>query len=336
MPTPRASITYVAETAPANADAFNLALDQIDTAIALESAAAAHYADTSTHGVTGAIVGISDTQTLTNKLMSTGSVWNGTALVVAYLPTGASTIALGTVGTTGSAATVLRTDATIVAFDATNPSTQAVGDAAVVGSAAFAARRDHKHAISAAVSATTLTASSLTSGRVAIIGAAGLLTDDADLTYNSGSNVLTAVNGSFTNDLTAITLNVTGAIAGGSSIKSDDPTAGIGYATGAGGAVVQGTSKTTTVALSTVCGQITMHAANLPANTAVQFSLTNSAIAVGDVLVVSHNSVTFMNSYAFNSRCAGGAAAISVRNVSGGDLAEAVTMNFALIKAVTA
>jgi len=44
------------------------------------------------------------------------------------------------------------------------------------------------------ISGTNVTASSLTSGRVVFAGTGGLLSDDADLTFNTGTNTLTATN----------------------------------------------------------------------------------------------------------------------------------------------
>jgi hypothetical protein len=126
-----------------------------------------------------------------------------------------------------------------------------------------------------------------------------------------------------------------GAIAVENSIKSTGPTAGIGYATGAGGTVTQITSKATGVTLNKITGQITMDAANLAADTTVSFVLTNSAIAAGDTLILNHISGGTAGSYTLNARSAAGSATIDVRNVTAGALAEAIVIAFAVIKAVT-
>jgi hypothetical protein len=119
------------------------------------------------------------------------------------------------------------------------------------------------------------------------------------------------------------------------SIKSSHATQGIGYATGAGGAATQGTSKSTTVAFDKACGQITMHAANLNDVTTVSFTFTNAAIGTTDCVVVNHDSVGTLGGYQVWAHTIGaGSCVISVRNISGGALAEAIVLNFAVIKAV--
>jgi hypothetical protein len=105
----------------------------------------------------------------------------------------------------------------------------------------------------------------------------------------------------------------------------------IGYATGAQGAVTQATSKSTGVTLNKSAGQITMDAASLAATTNVTFTLTNSALSAKDVLILN---VTNGTSGAYNcwvSSMTAGSATITLRNISGGALAEAVVLNFAII-----
>jgi len=107
--------------------------------------------------------------------------------------------------------------------------------------------------------------------------------------------------------------------------------------TGTGGAVTQITSKSTGVTLSKACGAITMNNAALGAATIVSFVLTNTLIAAGDVLILNHISGgVSVGSYALNAQCAAGSATINVRNNTAGSLGEAIVIQFALVKAVSA
>jgi hypothetical protein len=109
-----------------------------------------------------------------------------------------------------------------------------------------------------------------------------------------------------------------------------------GYITGEGGTVTQATSKATAVTLNKKCGEITMNAASLAADTTVTFTLTNSTIAATDLLVLNHVSGGTAGSYLLNAQTAAGSVSINVRNVTAGALAEAIVIGFAVIKAVTA
>jgi hypothetical protein len=110
----------------------------------------------------------------------------------------------------------------------------------------------------------------------------------------------------------------------------------IGYATGAGGTVTQGTSKATAVTLNKVVGEITLHGAALAGVAIVSFTLTNTLIAATDVLILNHASVGTVGGYAFQAQCAAGSAVINVQNNTAGSLSEAIVIRFALIKGVVA
>jgi len=109
-----------------------------------------------------------------------------------------------------------------------------------------------------------------------------------------------------------------------------------GYATGAGGVVTQLTSKATAVTLSRSTGQITLNNAALAASTTVSFTLTNTVIESGDILIMNHISGGTAGSYVLDAQSAAGSASINVRNVSLGSLSEAIVIAFAVIKAVSA
>lgn len=66
---------------------------RIDAAICRDSELTTHGNLTATHGATGAVMGTTNTQTVTNKTMGTGCTWGGTAIPVANGGTGATTAA---------------------------------------------------------------------------------------------------------------------------------------------------------------------------------------------------------------------------------------------------
>ena len=117
-------------------------------------------------------------------------------------------------------------------------------------------------------------------------------------------------------------------IIGSQYILSDEQ---LGYTTNAQGSVTQATSKATAVTLNKSAGKITMDAASLGATTNVTFTLNNSLISPNDVLVLNVYGGTSGSYNAWVSGLSAGAATITVRNITGGALAEAIAINFALI-----
>ena len=106
----------------------------------------------------------------------------------------------------------------------------------------------------------------------------------------------------------------------------------IGFGPVGFGTVTQGTSKTTAVTLNAKCGVITTHGAALAASTAVQFTLTNSAISATDVVIANQGSGGTAGSYQTHVVSVGaGTSVIRLSNTSAGSLSEAVTINFAVI-----
>ena len=109
-------------------------------------------------------------------------------------------------------------------------------------------------------------------------------------------------------------------------------TSEIGYSAAAQGTVTQATSKSTGVTLNKSAGQITMNDAALANATNVSFTLTNSTISAKDIVVLSVSSGATAGAYnCWISGKATGSCTITLRNLSGGSLSEAVVINFAVI-----
>jgi hypothetical protein len=109
----------------------------------------------------------------------------------------------------------------------------------------------------------------------------------------------------------------------------------LGYTAAAQGTVTQGVSKAEPVTLNKSAGQITMNGATLNATTNVTFTLNNSTIGAKDVTIL--NVAAGATAGAYNcwiSSKATGSCTITVRNISGGNLSEAVVINFAVIHCV--
>jgi len=125
---------------------------------------------------------------------------------------------------------------------------------------------------------------------------------------------------------TGTSLAATGAV-------TSSGTAGIGYATGAGGAVTQITSRTTGVTLNKTSGAITMFSA-AGTTTAATFTVTNSTVAATDVIILNQKSGTDLYDLMVTA-VAAGSFNLTFRT-TGGTTTETPVFNFAVIKAVAA
>ena len=125
---------------------------------------------------------------------------------------------------------------------------------------------------------------------------------------------------------TGTSLTATGVIA-------STGTAGVGYATGAGGTVTQGTNRTTGVTLNKTAGAITLFSAAGSA-TAATFTVTNSTVAATDVIILNQKSGTDLYDLMVTA-VAAGSFNITFRT-TGGTTTETPVFNFAVIKGVAA
>ena len=132
--------------------------------------------------------------------------------------------------------------------------------------------------------------------------------------------------GNVTGNVSATTVTATGAI-------TSTGTAGVGYSTGAGGAVTQATSRTTGVTLNKTTGAITLVSAAGSA-TAATFTVTNSTVAATDVIILNQKSGTDLYDLKVTAVAAG---SFNITfNTTGGTTTEQPVFSFAVIKAVAA
>jgi hypothetical protein len=172
-------------------------------------------------------------------------------------------------------------------------------------------------------------ATSVTGLRISSAAAAS----GADLSViSSGTNENLTINakGSGTIDLNP---TGTGNVLTARGVLSRNATAGIGYATGAGGAVTQATSRTTGVTLNTICGAITLVSA-AGSTSPASFTVTNSAVAATDLVTCSVKSGTDKRQ-AIVTAVGAGSFEITTWTLSG-TTTEQPVINFAVIKAVAA
>jgi hypothetical protein len=125
---------------------------------------------------------------------------------------------------------------------------------------------------------------------------------------------------------TGTSLTATGAIV-------STGTAGVGYATGAGGTVTQGANRTTGVTINKRCGAITMFSAAGSA-TAATFTVTNSTVGANDVIILNQASGTNLYVLAVTAVAAGSFNITFL--TTGGVATDAPVINFAVIDGVVA
>lgn len=124
----------------------------------------------------------------------------------------------------------------------------------------------------------------------------------------------------------------------GKTIRSTSATAGVGYGTGAGGTVTQATSRSTGVTLNKVTGQITTNNTSLAAGAEATFTVTNSAVAATDVVVLcAASGQTAATSVPSVTAVAAGSFDVTLTNLNASTAdTGAMVINFAVVKAVAA
>ena len=112
----------------------------------------------------------------------------------------------------------------------------------------------------------------------------------------------------------------------------------LGYGTGAGSTVTQITSRATGVTIDALCGAITTDTTSLAAGVEATFTVTNSKVAIGDVIILSARSgQTASTSVPIVTAVAAGSFDITLTNLHASTAdTGAMIINFAVIKAVSA
>jgi hypothetical protein len=123
----------------------------------------------------------------------------------------------------------------------------------------------------------------------------------------------------------------------GASGKITSSGGGIGYAgAGVGGVITQITSRTTSVTLHKLTGQITLFATTLAANTVNSFTLTNSFIADNDHILITQVGGTAAQ-YVCQAIAGAGIATIHIRNpTAAATISEAPVFKFTVLKSAIA
>ena len=118
----------------------------------------------------------------------------------------------------------------------------------------------------------------------------------------------------------------------GRRLTSNSPDVGIGYSTGAGDNIEQGTNRTTGVILNAVTGHITLFSAAGSA-TPASFTVTNSSVADADTIIINQNSGTDLY-HILITDVADGSFQITFFT-TGGTTTEQPVFNFCIIKGVS-
>ena len=97
--------------------------------------------------------------------------------------------------------------------------------------------------------------------------------------------------------------------------------------------VTQLTAKTSAVTLNAPSGEIDLASSSISANSTVSFTLNNTYIDYGDVLVLNHLDGGSVGSYVLNAKCGfNNSATIYITNITSAALSEDFAIVYAIIK----
>lgn len=149
---------------------------------------------------------------------------------------------------------------------------------------------------------------------------------------SSGTNENLTIDAKGSGTITLASVS-TGNVLVGQGLLVNGGTGGIGYGTGAGGAVTQSTGRTTGVTLNKLTGAITLVSAAGSATPAT-FTVTNSTVAATDTVIVSQKSGTDLYEIFVTNVAAGSFKITSF--TTGGTTTEQPVFNFTVLKGVAA
>jgi hypothetical protein len=219
---------------------------------------------------------------------------------------------------TGTGSLVFATSPTLVTPALGTPSalvgTNITGTAAGLTAGNVTTNANLTGAITSVGNATSL--GSFTSANLA-----SALTDETGTGANVFANTPTLVTPNI-GAATGTSLAVTGAV-------RSSGTAGVGYSTGAGGVVIQGTSRTTGVTINKITGQITLFSA-AGTTSATTFTVTNSTVNTTDAIILTQHTGTDLYDLMVTKTTLG-SFDITFRT-TGGTTTEQPTFNFTVIK----
>ena len=219
---------------------------------------------------------------------------------------------------TGTGSLVFATSPTLVTPALGTPSalvgTNITGTAAGLTAGNVTTNANLTGAITSVGNATSL--GSFTSANLA-----SALTDETGTGANVFANTPTLVTPNI-GAATGTSLAVTGAV-------RSSGTAGVGYSTGAGGVVIQGTSRTTGVTINKITGQITLFSA-AGTTSATTFTVTNSTVNTTDAIILTQHTGTDLYDLMVTKTTLG-SFDITFRT-TGGTTTEQPIFNFAVIK----
>lgn len=181
--------------------------------------------------------------------------------------------------------------------------------------------------------ATTVAANAVTYAKFQTVAANSLVGNPTGSTATAQGITLAGGLSFSGTTLTAAGALTPTSIASTGAITSSSASAGIGYATGAGGTVTQLTSRTTGVTLNKLSGAITLFAAAGSA-TFNTFTVTNSSVAATDTISINQKSGT--DKYIIHvTAIAAGSFAVTFAT-TGGTTSESPVFQFNVIKGVNA
>lgn len=175
---------------------------------------------------------------------------------------------------------------------------------------------------------------------------------DAKITaLTSGSSVIAQdlipyvnVTGSVTQAITISSLLANVSVLGDASFRNITATSvigvntkvggGVGYITGAGSIVTQGTGgKSVTIVCNSPTGALTLNNSVMAASLISSFIVANSCIGVSDIFMMQHVSGGTLGGYSFaQSTLGGGQVLVKVRNNVNAAASEAIVVGYAIIK----